>query len=118
MQLILLVLSATILAAMSRTASADCEQICYPGLPCQVTEISGARTLTEDLCAGDLVLMDGASLVLPSGAGHVISAERSFKVAGSAEIVTQSCLARIRIPPKARTPETVNDFDRGPGSNG
>jgi hypothetical protein len=118
MQLVLLVLSATILVAMSRMASADCEQICYPGLPCQLTEISGERTLTEDLCAGDLVLMDGARLILPSAAGRLISAERSFKIVGAAAIVAQSCLARTRIPPKARTPETVNEFDRGPGSNG
>jgi hypothetical protein len=118
MQLVVLVLSATILVAMSRTVFADCEQICYPGLPCQVTEVSGARTLTEDLCAGDLVLMDGARLILPSGVGHLISAERSFKIVGSAEIVAQTCLARTRILPKAKTPETVNEFDRGPGSNG
>jgi hypothetical protein len=118
MQIVVLIASVIILIATSRMAWADCEQICYPGLPCQVTEVRGERTLTEDLCAGDLVLMDGARLIMPSGAGHLISAERSFKIVDSAEIVTQSCLTRTRILPKAKTPETVNELDRGPGSNG
>jgi hypothetical protein len=118
MQLGVPAISAIILIAMSHGAAADCEQICYPGLPCQVTEISGERMLTEDLCAGDLVLLDGARLILPSGAKRLISAERSFKIVGSAEIVAQSCVVQTRVPTKAKTPDTVNDFDRGPGSNG
>lgn len=107
-----------VLLSMPRVAAAACEQICYPGLPCQGTEISGERTVTEDLCAGDLVLMDGARLILEGDGSRLISAERSLKIVGSAEILAASCLATTSKPAKANSPASANPFDRGPGSNG
>jgi hypothetical protein len=118
MQIIRLFLLVLLLSVMPRMAAADCEQICYPGLPCQVTEISGERTIAGDLCAGDLVLLDRARLILEAGADHLVSVERSLKVVGTAEIVTTSCTARVSHPPKAPSPTSSNPFDRGPNSNG
>lgn len=106
------------LVLIPRGAAADCEQICYPGLPCQGTEISGEKTISGDLCAGDLVLTDGARLILEGDVSHLVNVERSLKVVGSAEIVTASCLATVSRPTKANSPDTANPYDRGPGSNG
>lgn len=117
MQVARLVLPIVMLSVPS-LADADCEQICYPGLPCQGTEISGQRTIAGDLCAGDLVLMDGARLILVGKDSQLINVERSFKVVGSAEIVTASCIATVSKPAKAISPDTANPYDRGPGSNG
>lgn len=117
MQVARLVLPIVMLSVPS-VAAADCEQICYPGLPCQGTEISGQRTINGDLCAGDLVLMDGARLILDGKGGQLINVERSFKVVGSAEIVTASCLVTVSRRAKANSPDTANPYDRGPGSNG
>jgi hypothetical protein len=117
MQVARLILLIALLLA-PRVAAADCEQICYPGLPCQGTEIGGQRTITGDLCAGDLTLMDGARLILAGAGSQLIHVERSFKVIGSAEIVTASCLVTVSKPAKADSPDASNPYDRGPGSNG
>jgi hypothetical protein len=107
-----------VLLSIPQMAAADCEQICYPGLPCQGTEISGERTITGDLCAGDLVLLDGARLILQPGGDRLISVERTLKVVGSAQIVSTSCSNNISQPPKAKSPDSDNPYDRGPHSSG
>jgi hypothetical protein len=118
MWIVRLCLCVTGMSVVSWPAAAECEQICYPGLPCQGMEIRGERTISGDLCAGDLVLMDGARLILEAGVDHVISIERSLKIVGSAEIVTASCQPRVSEIAKAASPKSINPFDRGPGSNG
>jgi hypothetical protein len=62
--------------------------------------------------------MDGARLILEGNGSQLINVERSFKVVGSAEIVAASCLVTVSKPAKANSPDTVNPYDRGPGSNG
>jgi hypothetical protein len=62
--------------------------------------------------------MDGARLILEGNGSQLINVERSFKVVGSAEIVVASCLVTVSKPAKANSPDTVNPYDRGPGSNG
>ena len=94
----------SVLLAIPHAASADCDQICYPGLPCQGTEIGNEQRIAGDLCAGDLVLLDGARLILEGEGAHLINVERSLKVVGSAEIVTASCLVKVSSPTKANSP--------------
>jgi hypothetical protein len=120
-------LSITELAATTASGSA-CEQVCYQGLPCQATEITGDFVVDADLCAGDLVLQDRARLIVPGNAARLIGIERRLRINGQAEIVTTSTLT---IPPKMskarsgppgatypRGPETDGPGDANPGEHG
>lgn len=118
MQIVRRLLLISLLSVVSRNAWADCEQICYPGLPCPATEIGTEQTIAGDLCAGDLVLADGARLILKGGVPHLINVERSLKVTGTVEIVVAPCVERRSNQGKAHSPKAENPYDRGPHSSG
>lgn len=108
----------TLSLAIAGLARGECVKTCFADLPCRTVELRDTFKLNQELCAGNLVIRPGTTIILTSPTADIF-VERDMLVEGAARIVAEWLVpanndVQAKPAPKPKGPS----FERGPNTDG